>query len=309
MNRATADNVFAMVRCLLIARMIRVAASRRARIIAKFEPIAGAALALALVALLGAATAAAALAAGKRPVWSDEFNGPVGTPDPAKWSFDTGGNGWGNGELQYYTPPDAGNATLDGRGHLAITARAEKYTGPDGASARYTSARLETLHTFEFTYGLVEARIRVPRGDGLLPTFWALGSDAYDGPNSWPASGEIDAMEVRGAAPQVVHGTLHGPWPWLPGGLGSQFRASAPLSRKFHTYAVKWSPSRIAFMLDGTAYRTVSPSDLRRAAPWPFQHPFFLLLHLAVGGKFAGPVAPATRFPATMLVDWVRVWQ
>lgn len=247
---------------------------------------------------------------GKQLIWSDEFAGSAGElPDPTKWGFDSGGGGWGNRELQYYTPAGGGNAILDGHGHLKIIARKGRYTGSDGVSSNYTSARLQTLHTFEFTYGLLEARIRVPQGSGLLPTFWALGSDAYDGPGSWPASGEIDAMEVRGSDPRVLYGTIHGPWSWMQGGLGSALHIRAPLSRKFHTYAVEWSPSSIAFLLDGRVYETVRPSDLRPGSPWPFQHPFFLLLNLTVGGKFAGRPTTATRFPAAMTVDWVRVWQ
>jgi beta-glucanase (GH16 family) len=307
-----AANVFAMFRCGRSALNINIPRRGGSGIIAESGPIA-----LLLVIFLGFVVGEATAAAqhpgprsGKRLIWSDDFTGPAGTtPDPARWSFDTGGQGWGNKELQYYTPADAGNASVDGHGHLQISARKERYTGPDGVSAGYTSGRLQTLQTFEFTYGLLEARIRVPKGRGLLPTFWALGNDAYDSPGSWPASGEIDAMEVRGSAPSVLYGTIHGPWPWLPGGLGSELRTSSPLSRKFHVYGVEWSPSRITFLLDGRAYRTVRPADLRHGAPWPFRHPFFLLLNLTIGGKFAGQPAASTPFPATMSVDWVRVWQ
>lgn len=265
-------------------------------------------VALALLAALGAGGSRAA-APHRQLIFSDDFNGAAGArPDPTKWVFDTGGGGWGNHELQYYTDaPD--NASLDGHGKLVITARAGRYTGPDGVSAPYTSARLQTLHTFEFTYGRFEARIRVPSGKGLLPTFWALGSEAYDGPHSWPACGEIDAMEVRGANPSVLHGTLHGPGPSAREGLGGTARSRAPLSARFHTYGVEWSPLKITFMLDGRAYATFGPGDLSGGASWPFQHPFFMLLNLTVGGRFAGPPASSTRFPAGMEVDWVRVWQ
>ncbi len=242
-------------------------------------------------------------------VWSDDFNGAAGTsPDPTKWTFDIGGGGWGSGELQYYTSSPS-NAALDGQGDLTLTARAEKYSGADGVTRRYTSARLQTLNTFQFTYGTVEARIRVPRGDGLLPTFWALGSDAYGGAHAWPACGEIDAMEVLGSMPRVLHGTIHGPWPWAPGGVGTRLRSPAPLSDGFHTYGVRWSPRRIAFVLDGTTYETLEPSDLHRGSKWPFDHSFFLLLNLTVGGSFAGRPGPSTQFPSSMTVDWVRVWQ
>ena len=153
-------------------------------------------------------------------IWSDEFNGPAGAkPNPAKWNFDVGGNGFGNRELEYYTSRPS-NASLNGKGDLVITARAEKYTGSDGVTRNYTSARLQTLHKFEFTYGLLEARILVPAGQGLLPAFWTLGNEAYESEKNYPGCGEIDVMEVLGSEPKVLNGTLHGPWPWAPNGIG-----------------------------------------------------------------------------------------
>lgn len=153
-------------------------------------------------------------------VWSYEFEGPAGSsPNPSKWGFDVGGGGWGNNELQYYTSSPQ-NASLDGHGDLVIDARAERYTGPDDVTRSYTSARLETLKTFQFTYGRMEASIQVPAGQGLLPAFWALGGEVNSGLDPWPACGEIDAMEVLGSDPNVLHGTLHGPWPALSNGIG-----------------------------------------------------------------------------------------
>jgi beta-glucanase (GH16 family) len=244
-----------------------------------------------------------------RPVWSDEFNGPAGTsPDSAKWNFDVGGNGWGNNELQYYTAKPS-NAGLNGQGDLVITARAEQYTGPGGVKRSFTSARLQTLNKFEFTYGLMEARIQVPAGAGLAPAFWSLGNDAYIGDNGWPGCGEIDAMEVLGSEPKVLNGTLHGPWPSHPNGIGSEVEAPTPLSAGFHTYGVRWAPDQISFLLDGSVYETVSQDDLPPGYAWPFQHPNFLLLNLAVGGDWPGPPNASTQLPARMVVDWVRVWQ
>lgn len=267
--------------------------------IAKIKPCL---FALACVCMLAAADPAAARA--RQLIWADEFNGAArSVPDPTKWKFDTGGGGWGNRELQEYTASPS-NASLDGHGHLRMTARVEA-----GAPRRYTSARLQTLNTFQFTYGRFQARIRVPSGKGLVSGFWSLGSEAYEVPHAWPACGEIDAMEVRGADPGRLFGTLHGPWPWALGGIGGARRSPAPLSRGFHVYGVDWSPSRIAFTLDDKTYEVVRPSDLHPGSAWPFTHPFFLLLNLAVGGKFAGAPVPSTRFPAAMEVDWVRVWQ
>ncbi|HEX4188600.1 MAG TPA: glycoside hydrolase family 16 protein [Solirubrobacteraceae bacterium] len=244
----------------------------------------------------------------RRPVWVDNFTGRAGaSPSATRWGFDTGGGGWGSQELEYYTSRRR-NARLDGHGHVQITARAESFTGPDGVTREYTSARLQTLHTFRFQYGLAEARIEVPAGQGLLPAFWMLGSDAYK-PGGWPASGEIDAMEISGAHPTILRGTLHGPWPFAPAGMRVSTRAPTPLSSGFHVYGVQWAPEAISFLLDGVVYGTITPADLPQGAPWPFQHPFFLLLDLAVGGASVGAPGPLTRFPAKLLVDWVKVWQ
>ena len=237
--------------------------------------------------------------------WSDEFTGRRGSlPNPRKWSFETG-YGWGDGELQSYTHR-AANAALDGRGHLAITARRESYTGPDGHTANYTSARINSQAKFEVAYGRVEARIRVPRGRGLLPAFWALGSN-FD-TAGWPTAGEIDVMEVNGKDPLTVHGTLHGPRSGHKDyALEATRRTRAPLSRGFHTYGVTWSPGRIAFHFDGRIYAVREPSDLPAGSSWSFDHPFFLLFTLAVGPRWLGPPDATTPWPATMLVDWVRV--
>jgi beta-glucanase (GH16 family) len=219
-----------------------------------------------------------------------------------------GGNGWGNNELQYYTARSA-NASLDGQGDLAITANAGRYRGPDGVERNYTSARLQTLDKFQFTYGLMEARIQVPAGKGLAPAFWSLGNEAYTDDDAWPGCGEIDAMEVLGSEPDILNGTLHGPWPAYPNGSGGEVQSPVPLSAGFHTYGVQWGPSRVSFLLDGSTYETVAREDLPPGYAWPFQHPNFLLLNLAVGGDWPGSPDASTRFPARMLVDWVRVWQ
>jgi beta-glucanase (GH16 family) len=255
------------------------------------------------------AAASTAPAPTKTIVWSDEFDGPAGAPpDSSKWGFDTGGGGWGNKELESYTARPS-NASLDGAGHLTVTARAEKYTGADGITRYYTSARLQTLHTFQFEYGVVQARIRVPTGQGLVAQFWALGHEAYEGSGAWPSCGEIDTMEVLGSEASVVNGTLHAPWPWAPNGVGGTFNSATTLSAGFHTYSMQWSPNAVSFLLDGAVYETVTPAKLPAGAAWPFQHPYFLLLDLAVGGVWPGSPNASTQFPARMLIDWVRVWQ
>jgi beta-glucanase (GH16 family) len=259
---------------------------------------------------VAAATADPTPKAAPRLVLSEEFNGSAGSsPNPNDWNFDTGGKGWGNQELESYTSR-LQNAELDGKGDLDITARSEDYIGSDGIPRQYTSARLQTLHKFQFQYGLVEARIQVPAGKGLWPAFWLLGDEAYANEHTWPYCGEIDAMEVLGSEPNIVHGTLHAAWPWAPkDGMGGSAASSTPLSAGFHVYGVEWAPQRISFLLDGTVYKTITPADLPPGAPWPFDHPFFLLLNLAVGGDWPGAPNASTQFPAHMLVDWVRVWQ
>lgn len=246
----------------------------------------------------------------ERLIFDDEFAGAAGTaPSASNWSFDVGGGGWGDKQLQSYTARTQ-NASLDGEGDLRITARSEPYTGTDGIRRVYTSARLQTLGKFDFRYGRAEARIKVPAGQGLVAQFWALGNEAYERAFAWPTCGEIDMMEVLGSQPDVVLGHVHGPWPWLPNdGLGASSTAPAALSGGFHTYGAIWQPERVIFTLDGTPYGTFTPADLPPGAPWPFAHPFFLLLDLAVGGGWPGPPTSSTHFPASMLVDWVRVWQ
>ena len=243
-------------------------------------------------------------------VWSDEFNGPAGSsPNPSNWNFDTGGKGWGNEELESYTSRPQ-NAALDGKGDLDHHSSCRKPHRLRRHTREYTSARLQTLHKFQFQYGLVEARIQVPAGKGMWPAFWLLGDEGYDRRNAWPDCGEIDAMEVLGSEPNVVHGTLHAPWPWAPkDGVGGRAESPTPLSAGFHVYGVEWAPERISFLLDGAVYQTITPSDLPSGAAWPFDHPFFLLLNLAVGGDWPGSPNTSTQFPAHMLVDWVRVWQ
>lgn len=242
--------------------------------------------------------------------WSDEFNGPAGSlPNPAVWGYDLGdGNGgWGNHELEYYTNKPE-NVSLDGNGNLAITARAE----PPGTnltcyygSCQYTSARILTQHKLVFGYGRIEARMKIPAGTGLWPAFWALGSNI--GTVGWPTSGEIDIMENVGREPDTIHGTIHGPGYSGANGITAPYNAPSPLSDAFHTYAVDWTPNRITWYIDGIQYHTVTPQDVE-PNKWVYNQPFFLILNLAVGGDFGGPVDPSLTFPRSLLVDYVRVY-
>jgi beta-glucanase (GH16 family) len=228
--------------------------------------------------------------------WAQEFDGPAGAPvDPAVWSFETGGHGWGNGELQHYTAGTA-NAALDGAGSLAVTVRRPE-------PGRYTSARLITKDRIAFRYGLVSARIRLPGGRGVWPAFWMLGQDIDA--VGWPACGEIDVLENFGTDPGSVRGTVHGPGFAGPAGITGGTRAGGDLSEGFHDYAVHWEPDRVTWLLDGVPYHAVTPADL--PGPWVFDHAFYLLLNVAVGGAMSVPPADDLELPRSMLVDSVRV--
>jgi amino acid transporter len=241
-------------------------------------------------------------------VWSDEFDGPSGAVvDASRWVAETGGHGWGNDELQFYT--DRGrNAFLDGDGVLVIQALRERYEG--GAVTReYTSARLKTQGRFEQAYGRFEARIKVPRGQGIWPAFWLLGADIPT--VGWPRCGEIDIMENIGREPSIVHGSIHGPGYSGGGSLTAAYTlpGGAAFADGFHVFAAEWEPGVVRFHVDGNLYHTRTPADLRPGQTWVFDHPFFIILNVAVGGNWPGHPDATTVLPQSMLVDYVRVYR
>jgi beta-glucanase (GH16 family) len=258
----------------------------------------------ALAAAMPPATAAQPLdvPAGYRLVWADEFDAE-GLPDPAKWTFDTERNreGWYNEELQYYSQPGLDNAQVkDGR--LVITARKEsRRTAPDYGGQRYTSARLHTRGKGEWIYGFFEVRAKLPCGKGLWPAIWMLGRGGR-----WPDDGELDIMEHVGRDPEHVLATVH-----TKAGHGSHaVGASAFLPdacSAFHRYQLHWTPDDVVFGVDGRAFLRYPRLDAG-ARVWPFDKPQYLLLNLAVGGHLGGPVDD-TVFPASMEIDYVRVYQ
>ena len=234
--------------------------------------------------------------------WADEFNQTDGsTPDAQKWGYDTGASGWGNGELQNYTTR-VENARIEA-GQLVIEARKENYAG-----SNYTSARLLTKNKASWTYGRMEARMKLPRGQGIWPAFWMLGSDIDV--VGWPSCGEIDIMENIGALPSTVYGTVHGPGYSGSGGIGGSFsRADGALADDFHVFAIEWESNEIRWIIDNQTYFTVRPSDLPSGGRWVFNKPHHLLLNLAVGGAWPGYPNASTTFPQRMMVDYVRVYQ
>jgi len=228
----------------------------------------------------------------------DEFD-QDGAPNSSIWTYDIGGNGWGNNELQYYTDRSQNVAVQNG--YLIITAEKENFE-----EASYTSARILSKGLFEQAYGRFEARIKLPWGQGIWPAFWLLGGDIDT--NNWPNCGEIDIMEYRGQNPTTVLGTVHGPG--YSGGESISKSYSLTNDRfdtGFHVFGIEWTPDYINYYVDDVLYNQITPEDV--TGEWVFNKPFFIIINLAVGGSFVGSPNAETVFPQTMLVDYVRVYQ
>jgi beta-glucanase (GH16 family) len=231
-------------------------------------------------------------------IWSDEFN-TEGLPDSSKWGYDIGTGcpnncGWGNNELEYYTVARSENARVT-KGKLVIEARKESFEGAD-----YTSARLVSKNKFAFKYGRVETSAKLPAGIGTWPAIWMLGAniDSVD----WPSCGEIDIMEHRGRELDKIFGTLH-----YPGRSGDNANGNTIMIKnattEFHKYAMEWTEKNLKFFVDGKLFHEVVNSE-----SIPFNHTFSLILNLAIGGNFAGPVDPAFK-GAAMEIEYIRVYQ
>jgi beta-glucanase (GH16 family) len=241
-------------------------------------------------------------------IWADEFDADAGaTINDESWTCEIGGNGWGNNELEYYTT-STDNVAHDGEGNLtinAIQASPENGSCWYGACA-YTSARCITQGKVEFQYGRVEARLQIPYGQGIWPAFWMLGADFRTA--GWPNSGEIDILENIGSEPRTVHGTIHGPGYSGASGIGGDYNLDEDFSADFHVYAIEWDPNVIRWYVDGVLYSTVSVNDLRNRE-WVYNHDFFIIINVAVGGAWPGFPNEETTFPQTMTLDYVRVYQ
>lgn len=269
-------------------------------------------IAILFLAAFFAESAAQAQVRYRKLTFKDEFNGASGTGiDPAKWTAEVGGGGWGNQELEYYTTSTE-NAYLDGRGSLVI--KAVKLNPPLNLSCwygpcQYTSARLVTKGKFEQKYGKFEARIKVPGGPGMWPAFWMLGNNIDTA--GWPACGEIDVMENIGREPAIVHGTVHGPGYSGAGGISASFSLAdnAAFANDFHVYSTEWSENRISFYVDGIHFKTITPADLPPGATWVYDRPFFMILNFAVGGAWPGSPDGTSVFPQVMMIDYVRVYK
>lgn len=247
-------------------------------------------------------------------VWSDEFAGPAGAaPDASKWNYELGNHsGWGNNEREYYCAPGLGgqtscdlhnpNVRLDGKGDLVIEARKEL------ADGKWTSGRMSTRGLFAQQYGRFEARIKLPKGQGIWPAFWLLGANSKA--DGWPKCGEIDIMESLGHQPSTIHGSMHGPgYSGTHPLTGSYVLPGArTFADDFHVFAVEWEPNVVRFYVDHVLYETQTPKNIPPGTQWVYDHPFFALLNLAVGGNWPKDPDDTTVSPAFMLVDYVRVY-
>lgn len=239
-------------------------------------------------------------------VWSDEMNAAAGAPpNSGKWRYDIGGHGWGNNERQYYTNSTR-NSAHDGNGNLVITARREGGYNCHYGPCEYTSARLLTAGTYAKRYGRFEARLKLPRTQGLWPAFWMLG----DGGAQWPNNGEIDIMENIGREPSNSYGTLHGPG--YSAGEAVSSRYTLPNGQQFadafHTFTMDWEPNVVTWYVDGQQFARKTSADLG-GDPWVFNHPFFMIMNVAVGGHWPGYPDGSTVMPQTMSIDYVRVYE
>lgn len=237
-----------------------------------------------------AQASAAAAALAWVMVWSDEFNGS--SVNTSNWNFETGAGGWGNNEQQYYRSQ---NATVS-NGNLVITAKRENFGG-----ASYTSARMTTQNKRTFTYGKMEARIRLPLGQGLWPAFWMLGSNISS--VGWPRCGEIDIMEHINTS-NTIYGTIH----WDANGYANYGGNTNTTPASYHVYSVEWNSSSIKWFVDGVKYHEANILNNINSTE-EFHRPFFFILNLAVGGNWPGQTIDNSKLPASMYVDYVRVYR
>lgn len=243
-------------------------------------------------------------------LWAEEFDGAKGSAiDLATWNYNLGDGteygipGWGNSEREYYVEEAA---KLDGESNLVVTASRlpadNPYSCYYGPAAEWQSAKLTTFKKVHFKYGRVEGRLRIPSGLGTWPAFWMLGTNIESVP--WPSCGEIDIMEARGDLPTTLYGTVHGPGYFGDHGLGKTIETPTPLAEGFHTFAIDWLPGEITWFLDGVEYQRLS-ADQAKPNEWVFDHDFYLILNLAMGGHFTGPIDPDLN-QAQYLLDYIR---
>lgn len=232
-------------------------------------------------------------------VWHDEFEGKE--LDKTNWTFDLGGNGWGNAEWEVYTNRPENARVEDGK--LIIEARQEPITF---SGRPYSSARIKTQGLRAWQYGRIEARIKLPNGQGIWPAFWMLGENINNA--GWPNAGEIDILEYIGKTPHQIYATIHAPGYSGGNGVGSNLVVDEDsLKNDFHVYALEWEPTELRWYFDDKEYFKVTDQDV--PDKWIFDHPFFIIMNVAIGGRWPGYPDSTTVFPQRMYVDYVRVYQ
>jgi len=242
---------------------------------------------------------------GYQLVWSDDFSqDPDGLPDPAKWGYEEGFIR--NSESQYYTKARKENARIE-NGQLIIEGRKESF--PDLSAknpvANYTSAALETRYKASWQYGRIEVKAQLPAGKGVWPAIWTLGTNISQ--VGWPRCGEIDIMELVGKEPGIIHGTLH----YFTDGKHTESGSQLPVRKtdtSFHVYAAEWTPERINLFIDDKKYFSFDVKKADNNGDNPFLKPHFLILNLALGGTWGGPIDDSI-FPQRMTIDYVRIYQ
>ena len=282
--------------------------------------VAASVLATSIIAIAPATISQAAPPKVLKLLWADEFNGKKGAlPSSKNWEYDIGnGYGWGNAELEYYTNK-AANISTDGKGKLVIAAN--RISDAQGNAiistaavtqilsscweCQFTSAKIKTTKKLGFQYGRLEARMKVAPGEGTWPAFWLLGADLLDG-NPWPECGEIDIVETRGVEPGLTSAALHGPGYGKGPGVGGTYQSPTPLSDAYHVYAIDWKKNQIDFYIDDHLITSETSTSVKPGR-WVFNQEFFLILNLAMGGEFAGPIDPAIN-KTELLVDYIRYY-
>lgn len=233
--------------------------------------------------------------------WSDEFNSsPINT---SNWNYETGCTGWGNAEWQNYTAGENSFITTDA-GNSVLVIEARQTTG---GQCGYTSSRMTTRGKREFTYGRIEARLKLPQTQGIWPAFWLLGNDI--GTVGWPNCGEIDIMEHVGFEPTLTHGAMHGPGYSGATPIGGTFNLGEVVNVNYHVYAIEWTADMVRWYVDNNNFYSVTRAQVQQYGPWVFDHPFFIILNVAVGGTWPGYPDATSVFPQRMYVDYVRVYQ
>jgi beta-glucanase (GH16 family) len=245
---------------------------------------------------------------GPSLVWSDDFN----SINTATWNHEVGGHGWGNNEREYYTAGNNAFIQFDsqaGSNVLVLEARRDNPANYNCWYGRceYTSSRMNTSGKRTFQYGRIEARLKLPQTQGIWPAFWMLGNDI--GTVGWPACGELDIMEHVGFEPNITHGAMHGPNYSGNTPFAGTHYLNERVDANYHVYAMEWNSTSVRWFVDGVQFYSVTRSQVQGYGNWVFDHPFFLILNVAVGGSWPGNPDGSSTFPQRMYVDYIRVYQ